>query len=472
MKINMIKRWLPLGVMVVIMVAVYVSGLHEKISLQVLQDNKESLLNAVAARPFISALGFMALYIAFVALSLPAATLLTLTGGFLFGTWMGTLYVVTGATIGATVLFFIAKTALGTVLREKAGGLYRRVEGNMQENAVGYLMFMRLVPIFPFFLVNIVPALFDIKPRVFILTTFFGIIPGSFVFVNLGKQLANIESLNDLVSMQTLMAFALLGFFALIPALHNQVKKRKAMLSLTLVAVFSFSQSGYADGDYQQFLTGYDGLLKSYITHERTKGIDYNGVDYDGWHSDPTHKAALKILLAQHPEEFENDARKAFWVNVYNFLTVELILREGERTSIKNLGRLFSSPWKAHTWSLGGKDYTLDYIEHKILRPMGDARVHFAINCASLSCPDLRSEAYREEKLNNQFDEQVMRTLDNQGKGFKVENNTIYISKIFDWFSDDFSNGDVKTWLGNYKQVNQKYNIEFMDYDWSLNKAK
>ena len=224
-----IKRWLPLIVIASLMVIAYASGLHEKLSLQILQENKEALLDAVTTHRVMTALGFVTVYIVFVALSLPAATLLTLAGGFLFGAWLGTLYVVTAATTGATILFFIAQTSLGESLRQRAGGLYQRVEENMKDNAVGYLLFMRLVPIFPFFLVNIVAALFNIKPRIFILTTLFGIIPGSFVFVNLGTQLATITSLGDLVSRQTLLAFGLLGLFALIPTIYKQVKRRKQL---------------------------------------------------------------------------------------------------------------------------------------------------------------------------------------------------------------------------------------------------
>ncbi len=226
MNIKTLKRWLPLIIIAALMTLAFASGLHEKISLQILQDNRDDLLQSVSDNPFLTAFGFISVYIIFVALSLPAATLLTLTGGFLFGSVLGTIYVVSAATIGATIIFLIAKTSLGQVLREKAGRLYKIVEVNMNENAIGYLLFMRLVPIFPFFLVNILPALFNVRLRVFILTTFFGIIPGSFVFVNLGKQLATIENLKDLVSIQTLLAFALLGFFALIPTLYQQLKKR------------------------------------------------------------------------------------------------------------------------------------------------------------------------------------------------------------------------------------------------------
>jgi uncharacterized membrane protein YdjX (TVP38/TMEM64 family) len=222
-----VKRWGPLGGIALLMVAAFAGGLHEHLSFEALQAQKGVLLGYVGAHPVLSALAFVGAYIAAVALSLPIATALTLAGGFLFGKWLGALFVVSAATIGASIIFMVAKTSLGETLREKAGGLYKRIEGNMQDNAVGYLLFMRLVPLFPFFLVNIVPALFNVPLRVFVITTFIGILPGSFVYVNVGEQLGDIETLNDLVSRKTLLAFALLGVFALIPTLYKQWKGRK-----------------------------------------------------------------------------------------------------------------------------------------------------------------------------------------------------------------------------------------------------
>lgn len=470
MNLKVIKKWAPLILLAILMVAAFASGLHEKISLQLLQENKGAMLDAVASRPVVTALGFMAIYIVFVALSLPAATLLTLTGGFLFGPFLGTFYVVTAATIGATIIFFVAKTSLGQALREKAGGLYKRIEGNMNENAAGYLLFMRLVPVFPFFLVNIVPALFNVKPRIYILTTFFGIMPGSFVYVNLGGQLATIENLSDLVSIQTLLAFVLLGVFALIPTLYKQIKGKKKIATALFAAALLSAPHAYAD-DYKTFLSLYDGLLQEHVSPTEKDGITYNGVDYDGWAANLRHKEALKLLLAQNTGAFKGDEKMAFWINTYNFLTIELIVREGERKTIKNLGGTFTSPWKNHSWTLSGMDYTLDYIEHKILRPMGDARIHFAINCASVSCPDLRLESYKATNLDQQLNEQTMITLANEGKGLRIENGAIAVSKIFDWFKEDFKSGDIKGWLGDYKEIDQNASIKFMDYDWSLNKV-
>lgn len=226
MSIKRIKKWLPLMVLLVCVVSAYGFGLHNYFSLESLQAQKEGFLDYAHNHPVLSVLIFSALYIFSVALSLPIATLLTLLGGFLFGKWLGTLIVVTGATMGAVIVFLVAKSSLGSALREKAGGFYNKISKNMEENAVGYLFFMRLVPLFPFVLVNIVPALFNVPLRVFIFTTFFGIIPGSFVYVNVGETLGEIESLKDLISAETLIAFGLLGLFALIPTIYKQIKSK------------------------------------------------------------------------------------------------------------------------------------------------------------------------------------------------------------------------------------------------------
>lgn len=471
MSFKALKRWIPLIVLVTLMIVTFSSGLQKFLSLETLQENKEVLLSSVNEYPILSSIIFVSLYIVFVALSLPAATLLTLMGGFLFGSWLGTFFVVTAATIGATIIFMVARTSLGTTLREKAGGLYMRIEKNMKENAIGYLLFMRLVPAFPFFLVNIVPALFNVPLRTYIATTFFGIIPGSFVYVNLGKQVATITNLGDLISTETLLAFALLGVFSLIPTVIKQVKTyKKEILGILVIApMFLISSTVNAGMSETDFNNVYDGLLKTHIIPTAKNGITYNGVNYDNWATDDRHKRALDLLLISNPDSYDDPAKKAFWINTYNFLTIDLIIREGERQTIKNLGNLFSSPWKKYSWSINGKHYTLDQIENEILRPMGDPRIHFAINCASKSCPDLRTEVYRANQLEKQLNEQVSLTLRNAGKGFRRDGDTVYVSKILDWFSDDFKNGNVKSWLMDYVDFALPFTLQFMDYDWSLN---
>lgn len=470
MHMKSVKRWVPLILLGLGMIVALKSGLHEKVSLQELQENREALLSTVSSRPVLSALGFIGVYILFVALSLPAATLLTLTGGFLFGSWLGTLYVVTGATIGATLVFLIARSSLGTALRNKAGGIYKKVEGNMNQNAIEYLLFMRLVPVFPFFLVNIVPALFNVGLRTYVVTTFLGILPASFVFVNLGTQLAEIDSLSDLVSMPTLIAFSLLGVIALIPTLYRQMKgKRKLLLGMVLPISLFHAPLAHGLDEYPSFLSMYDGLLESHVSQATRNVIVFNGVDYDAWSKDPRHGDAFSILTKLDPNNLAGKEKMAFWMNTYNFLTIHLIIENQERESILNLGSLFSNPWKKHSWRIGGESISLHDIEHRILRKLGDARIHFAINCASVSCPDLRRESYKVASLDQQLEDQVRKTLANQGKGLRMDKGTLHLSKIFDWYRQDFQNKDIRGWIREYVPVDTDADIKFMEYDWSLN---
>ncbi len=205
----------------------YILDLQEFLALESIQAKKDDFLNYVHQRPFWAPVIYMGTYILVIALSLPVGTLMTLLGGFLFGLFKGTLFVVTAATLGSTVIFIIAQTSFGNSLRKRAGRLYQKIEKNMKENAVGYLLFMRLIPIFPFFLVNVVPALFNVPLRIFVLTTFFGIIPGTLAFVYFGQQLGQLETVSDLLSPQMLLAFGVLGMFAITPSLYKQMKARR-----------------------------------------------------------------------------------------------------------------------------------------------------------------------------------------------------------------------------------------------------
>lgn len=217
-----------------------------------------------------------------------------------------------------------------------------------------------------------------------------------------------------------------------------------------------------------------DGLLKDHIKPVTAKGIEYNGVDYQAWGKDPRHVKVREAILTTNPANLASKNEKlAYWINAYNVLTIDLITREGETQSIKNLGSTFTSPWKKHKWEIAGKEYTLDDIEHGVIRPMGEARIHFAVNCAAKSCPDLRAEAYRANKLDAQLQDQTIKTFENTTKGFKkLDGNAIKVSKVMSWFKKDFDNGELNNWIATYfpDSVNKETNISFFDYDWSLNK--
>ena len=190
---------------------------------------------------------------------------------------------------------------------------------------------------------------------------------------------------------------------------------KKLVLLLTFIILPLFSQA-----HAQSYEDDFDGLLKDYVKPAMGDGIDYHGVDYPSWAKDPRHAKVRDAVLAIDADSLTSKEEKlAYWINTYNILTIDLITRTGEEKSIKDLGNTFSSPWKKYTWKIAGKEHNLNHIEHGIIRKMGEPRIHFAVNCAAKSCPDLRTEAYRADKLDMQLDEQAKLTLDNETKGFK-----------------------------------------------------
>lgn len=239
---------------------------------------------------------------------------------------------------------------------------------------------------------------------------------------------------------------------------------KKILLFLTLLSL-SFGANAYEND--------YDGLLKSHVRTVTKDGVTFNAVNYKAWAKDKRHAKARDSLLKVDLNTLRSkDGKLAFWINAYNLLTVDLITREEETESIKNLGNLFKSPWKKFSWKIDGESYTLDDIEHTVIRKLNEPRIHFAINCAAISCPDLRNEAYRSDKLNAQLEDQVESTLNNISKGFKVvDDDKVQVTKVMDWFNKDFKNGNINLWLQEYKEIiNDDTKISFYDYDWALNK--
>ena len=198
-KPGFLARFGPLAIILVGAGVVFGTGAHRYLSLETLQENYEVVTAFVQDRFWLAMALFMLAYISVTAMSLPGAGLLSIFGGFLFGVWVGTGVVIVSATIGATIIFTAARTALGDALRRKAEGFAARMEKGFNQNAFSYLLLLRVVPIFPFFVVNIVPALFNVSTRTFFLATFIGIIPGTFAYVSAGNGLgAVIESGGEL----------------------------------------------------------------------------------------------------------------------------------------------------------------------------------------------------------------------------------------------------------------------------------
>jgi len=219
MKLLRDKRlWLALGV-VGLIVALRLTGLGSLLSLDTLAQHREALSNFVARNFLLAAFVYALAYAVAVALSFPGAVILTLTGGFLFGAVFGTLLTVLGATIGATLVFLFARTIFGENALDRFGAPAQRLAEGIRRNAASYLLVLRLVPLFPFFLVNLVPAFVGVRLPVYVLTTFFGIMPGTAVFSLAGAGLGSILDAGGTLDLGSIltpqMIGALLGLAAL-----------------------------------------------------------------------------------------------------------------------------------------------------------------------------------------------------------------------------------------------------------------
>jgi len=201
--------------------------LQRFLTLAALKANRQTLLEYYAAHKLIMVAGFMAVYILQTALSLPGAAILSLAAGAIFGSIMGTVYANIAATIGATIAFLVTRYLLRDVVLDKFGSKLEGMNRELEERGFSYLLFLRLVPLFPFFLINLAAGLTRLPLRTFFLGTMIGIIPGGFVYVNAGASLATIVSLSGIASPRVLGSFALLGLFALVPVLYNKLKARK-----------------------------------------------------------------------------------------------------------------------------------------------------------------------------------------------------------------------------------------------------
>ena len=237
------------------------------------------------------------------------------------------------------------------------------------------------------------------------------------------------------------------------------------ILMVTLVyGPVAFAAAGGDNSLYADLLT----------RHVRDGRVDYRGVQQDEVLLD----RYLKSLAAVDPQALSPDERFAFYVNAYNAWTIKLILsRYPEIDSIKDLGTLFSSPWKKKIASIQGDLLTLDQIEHDILRKaFKDPRVHFAVNCASKGCPPLLPEPYTGSRLDAQLD-QVARAFINDPQYNRLEGDVLWVSRIFDWFAEDFGD-DIIGYFLNYAEAplrdeliknRERIRVRHLDYDWSLN---
>lgn len=251
---------------------------------------------------------------------------------------------------------------------------------------------------------------------------------------------------------------------------------------LLLLALFLVAAAGPASAALDEATAAWDTLTGRYV-------VDDRWIDYAAWHASADDMAALSAVVDAFetidPSTLDRDDRLAFWINVYNAVTVELVLEHYPLDSIKDIdgGGLLGSPWKLERVTIGGRALTLDQIEHDIIRgEFDDPRIHFAVNCASVGCPPLAARAYVGDRLDEQLDAATRRAVDDptwvdlSGCTGSYGDGVIHLTKIFEWYRDDFGGEDgVRAFLARHRPDdalrlrNTNCALRSMDYDWTLN---
>ena len=234
-----LRRIAPIALIAAALALFFALGLHRYFTLETLRENRDALRMWVEASPVLAIGLFILAYAAAVAISFPGASIMTVFGGFLFGLWPGVPAVVIAATIGATIIFLAAKTALGDFLSNRAGGFVKDMEKGFHENELNYMFVLRLVPVFPFWAINIAAGLLGVSLRNFLIGTFFGIIPGGFVYASIGAAAGAAFDAGDDVTLsgilfkpETLLPILGLVVLALIPVVLKRFSKAAANLDV------------------------------------------------------------------------------------------------------------------------------------------------------------------------------------------------------------------------------------------------
>ncbi len=220
----------------------------------------------------------------------------------------------------------------------------------------------------------------------------------------------------------------------------------------------------------------WDKVLDEYVSPEGW--VDYKGLKEDRSAFD----RYTERLSGHHPDQsWSRKERLAYWINAYNAFTLQLVLKHYPVNSIKDIGGLVKGPWKQEFIEIEGKTYTLHDIEHNILRANYDEpRIHFAVNCASVSCPVLLDEAYTAENLETQLDRQARRFINDEMRN-RISEDELRLSKIFQWYEEDFTrNGTLAEYIDRYAEESLplteegqfKGTIRYLEYNWALNEQE
>jgi uncharacterized membrane protein YdjX (TVP38/TMEM64 family) len=444
-----------------------------------------SWLRASRAAP----LFYIAAYTFATAFAIPGS-ILTLAGGAMFGVVQGSLYTTIGANLGANAAFGIARMLGRDGVTNIGGSRLDALDRAAESHGFQGLLSLRLIPVVPFNALNFGSGLTSISWSTYAIATAIGILPGTIVYTMFADALlAGSREASREALLRVLLSGALLILLSFLPAIARRlgVKVPGASAAVVGLTTLALLRPIHTEAQTLPSHQPFSEILAEVVSQP--------AVDY-------AQLVALRADLAQYlsslgdveAEAIEGASREeqlAFWINAYNACMLSLvadnypIAKDGRLLSrIRNsvAGRPVNSVWQipdvfsaAHC-RIAGVDRSQDDMEHGIIRPMGDPRIHFAVNCAAVSCPVLWPEAYQAESLDAQLDRAVARLIDTPAH-FSVERSTIRLNQVLDWFRDDFGGEEgLREFFARYTSTDvaallsdPDTKIEFFEYDWTLN---
>ena len=434
---------------------------------------------------------FIALYAGATAMAIPG-TILTLAGGALFGFFWGTVFNTIAANIGANLAFLVARLLGREGIERLCGPRLARLDDATKEHGFQGLFLLRLVPLVPFNALNFGSGLTALRWRTYALATVIGIFPGTVVYTMFadallqGSQEASREAL-----LRVLISGALLVFLSFLPKIMKKLNVKipgltPHLLALVLIPAGASGQMSGALPDHSAFSDVLERTL------DEAPLVDYAGLKADR-HSLDTYLESMANTDPDALAAATPSARLAFWINAYNACMLQQVVDHYpikkntgllSRATNAVMNRPENSVWQIpdvfgrEHCLIAGQARSQDQIEHEIIRPMGDPRIHFAVNCAAMSCPPLQPWAYTAADLDEQLDK-IVHAFMSDPVHFDVETgdpSVLRLNKVLDWYGDDFGGTDgLMEFFASYveghrdSQIGPDIKIEFFEYDWTLN---
>jgi uncharacterized membrane protein YdjX (TVP38/TMEM64 family) len=437
---------------------------------------------------------YIAVYAVATALAIPGSVL-TLAGGAMFGVVWGTAYTTVAANLGANAAFGISRSLGRGGVERLAGSRLEKLDRATENHGFRGLLTLRLIPAVPFNALNFGSGLTSMSWTTYAGATAVGIFPGTLVYTMFadallaGSQEASREAL-----LRVLLSGGLLVLLSFLPTIVRRLGVRVPGTATIVWALLGAQVVGGAPigptaARAQTLPTHHAfGHVLAEVVHQPS--VDYAALKKRRSGLDE-YLGTLALVSPQAVASASSEERLAFWINAYNACMLRLVIDHypiekagGLFARIKNsvAGRPANSVWqipdvftRPHCM-VAGDERSQDEIEHEIIRPMGEPRIHFAINCAARSCPPLWPEAYTAERLGEQLDRAVTRFIES-AEHFRLEGQTLQLNRVLDWFIDDFGGREgLRAFLASYlpgaeaeSVRDSETDIEFFEYDWTLN---